>query len=312
VATRKKTAKKKSPRKTRPRTKSRSDSSSGEHQGRSRSLWSGSISFGLLNIPVSIVSAKQEAGISFDLLDKRDHARIGYRQYNKSTGKEVSRGEIVKGYQLGSGKYVIVSDQDFQRANPKAVSSVDIEDFVNLEDLSPMLFENPYYLCPQKGGEKGYALLRDVMRKTKKVAVGKVVLFRRQHLVAILPAGDYLVIELLRFDREIRTPDEMEGLKETLGRVKLTDKEIQMAESLLEGMTTKWDHSRYADTYEDDLLKRIHAKARKGTLVDAVEPDESESSEEAHPSKVVDLMPLLKKSLEAGKRKRTRENAETG
>lgn len=307
MATRKKTSKKKpaaSAKRRASSTRKRKDEDGGKDKGYSRSLWSGSISFGLLNIPVSLISAKQEDKISFDLLDKRDHARIGYRQYNKSTGKEVSRGDIVKGYRLKTGQYVIVTEQDFERANPKAVSSVEIEDFIRLEELNPMLFESPYYLCPQKNGEKGYRLLRDVMKKTKKVAVGKVVLFRKQHLVAILPADDYLVLEILRFDREIKTPDEMSGLGETLDHVRVSDKEIEMAEALLDGMTTKWDHRRYHDTYQEDLRKRIEAKAKKGSLVDAIEPEGGAEDVTVPAGKVVDLMPLLKKSLEAGKRKR--------
>jgi DNA end-binding protein Ku len=188
--------------KSSPKNKSRSEKKTADagNATSGRSLWSGSISFGLLNIPVSLGSAKEEANLSFQLLDKRDYGHIGYRQYNKTTGKEVPKDKIVKGYELQDGKFVIVDDDDFKRANPRAVSSIDIEDFVEYKEMDPMLFDTPYYLRPAKNGEKGYMLLRDVMKKEGKVAIGKVVLFRKQRLVAIIVRGEYLVLEMLRFD----------------------------------------------------------------------------------------------------------------
>ena len=267
-----------------------------------RSLWSGSLSFGLLNIPVAVHSAKEEADIGFQMLDKRNFGHIGYRQYNKTTGKEVTRDQIVKGYEYEKGKFVLVTDEDFKKANPRAVSTVDIEDFVHLEEVDPMLFENPYYLTPAQNGEKGYRLLRDVMQKTKKVAIGRVVLFRKHRLVAIIPRGDYLVLEVLRFGREVLTSDEMEGLGSKLDHVKVSSREIEMAEHLVEGMTAKFNANKYHDTYQEQLLAFIQAKAKKGT-VEATEPEEKEG-EETPKSNIVDLMPLLKKSIEAGRKAR--------
>ena len=271
-------------------------------EGGGRSLWSGSLSFGLLNIPVTLGSAKEEADLHFQMLDSRDFGHIGYRQYNKSTGKEVPKDKITKGYEYENGKFVLVTDEDFKRANPRAVSSIDLEDFVELKDLDPMLFESPYYLRPGKNGEKGYRLLRDVMLRTNKVAVGKVVLFRKQRLVAVIPRGDFLILEVLRFDREILTVDEVEGLDARLSKVKISPREIEMAEALVAGMTSKWNARKYEDTYHEDLLRMIKLKAKKGTITAQDIPEVREAPESG--GKIVDLMPLLRRSLEAGKKQR--------
>ncbi len=292
----------KSSRSARKTTRRAATKAKGEHLG--RSLWTGSLSFGLLNIPVSLASAQEEAPVGFDMIDKRNYGRIGYRQYNKTTGKEVTRNQIVKGYEYKPGEYVLLTDEDFKRANPRAVSTIDIEDFVVLSEMDPMLFEKPYYLNPSKGGEKGYRLLRDVMKRTGKVAIGRAVLFRKQRLVAIIPRGEYLVLEQLRFAREILTSDEMASLDRRLKDVKIAPREIEMAESLVNGMTAKWNPDKYEDTYHQDLIKLLEAKAKKGTIEPAEEAEEIVSVDEETPKgKVVDLMPLLKKSLEGRKGK---------
>jgi DNA end-binding protein Ku len=264
-----------------------------------RNMWSGSLSFGLLNIPVSLRSAIEEKNVSFDLLDKKNFGHIGYKQYNKSTGREVTHSQIVKGYEYKKGKYVLVTDADFKKANPRAVSTVDIEDFIDLEEMNPMFFEKPYYLVPAKNGEKGYRLLRDVMGSTRKIAIGRVVLFRKQRLVAILPQGDYLVLMMLRFARELLTENEMPSLAGRLKDVRISSRELEMAESLVEGMTSKWDPEKYKDTYQDQLIKLIENKAKKGTI--EAEEEEAETEEvETSAAEAPDLMALLKKSLEKG------------
>lgn len=268
-----------------------------------RALWTGSLSFGLLNIPVALLSAQEEAPISFALLDRRDFGHVGYRYYNKTTGKEVPRSEIAKGFKYKNGKYVILTDEDFRRANPRAVSAIEIEDFVSIEEVDPMLFDRPYYLVPGKNGEKGYRLLRDVMKETKKAAIGKTVIFRKQHLVAVLARGEYLVLELLRFAREVLTADEMKGFGPRLDSVKISSREIEIAESLVNEMTVKWRPEKYQDTYHEDLERLIAARAKKGGLVKAEEPAQVEEAFTTT-SNVVDLMPLLKRSLATGRRKR--------
>lgn len=294
--------KKKSPPPNVRKRAKKADDADEEGSSHSRNLWTGSISFGLLNIPVGLSGAKEGTPVSFSLLDKRNFGHVGYKQYNKTTGREIPRDQIAKGYEYQKGKYVIVTDEDFKRANPRAVSTIDIEDFVDIADVDPMMFEQPYYLMPQKSGEKGYRLLREVLDQTKKAAVGKVVLFRKQRLVSIFPRGDYLVLEVLRFAREVLTVDEMQGLDKRLKGVKVSPREVEMAEALVKGMTAKWDPDKYEDTYHKDLMKLIQAKIKKGGVIAAEEEISEDKQEPESSGDVVDLMPLLKKSLEAGRR----------
>lgn len=273
-----------------------------------RPLWSGALSFGLLNIPVSLVSAKEGETISFSLLDKRDHARIGYKQYNKKTGKEVGKKDIVKGFEYEPEHFVVMTDKDFERANPKATRTIEIEDFVNLEDVDPLLFEKPYYLLPTKNGGKGYTLLRKVLDRTKKVAIGQIVLHRKQRLVSVMARGDHLVCEVLRYPREVLSENEFKTLGDKVKDVNISKREIEMAEKLVEGMTADWDPDKYQDTYYDDVMKRIQAKVRSGGAIESEEPEEAVPETR----QVLDLMPLLKKSLEARgapKKKKTRKRS---
>jgi len=268
-----------------------------------RSLWSGSLSFGLLNIPVSVMSPKGEESISFDLLDKRDFGRIGYKKYNKTTGKEVKSDQIVKAFEYEPDQYVIITDDDLKKANPRATETIDIEDFIYLKEVDPLLFEKPYYLVPGKRGDKGYVLLRKVMERTLKAAIGKIVMHKKQRLVAIVPRGDYLVMEVLRFAHEIILPEESNLLSDKINEVKIAPRELEMAEELVDGMTSRWQPEKYRDTYREDMLKMIEIKARKG----AIEISEPELEERLAPNtQVIDLMPLLKKSLQAKAKKRKR------
>lgn len=270
---------------------------SGEHMA--RSIWTGAISFGLINIPIQLFSAKEAESLSFRMLDKRDNSPIGYKQINKSTGKEVDRKFIVKGFEYEPNQFVILDEDDFEAANPKQTKTVDIEDFVEFDQLDPLLFEKPYYLVPAKNGEKGYVLLRKVLQKTKKAAVARFVLRKKQHLVAIMARGDYLILEMLRYAQEVREVDQAKFLEDVdFGKVKISEKEIHMAENLVDGMTTDWDPDKYHDTYNDDLLKRIETKVRKGDVEEAPELDDVKPTN----TNIVDLMPLLQKSLAAAKR----------
>lgn len=263
-----------------------------------RGIWTGAISFGLINIPVQIMSAKEQESLHFRMLDSRDNSPIGYKQINKSTGKEVDRKYIVKGYELEPNQFVIMDEEDFEAANPKQTKTIDIEDFVMTEDLDPLMFEKPYYLVPAKNGEKGYVLLRKVLQRTKKAAVARFVLRKKQHLVAIMARGDYLILEQLRYAHEVREVDQAKFLEDVdLEKVRISEKEIKMAESLVDGMTGDWDPEKYKDTYNEDLLKRIEAKAKTGELQAAPEVDIKPTN-----TNLVDLMPLLEKSLAAAKR----------
>lgn len=265
-------------------------------------IWKGTISFGLLNIPVTLQSAQEDKELHFSLLDEKDLAHIKYQKINAKTGKEVPYKRIVKGFEYKSGQFVIMNDTDFERANVKASKTIDIEDFVLLEEIDTMLFEKPYYLAPQKGAEKGYFLLREALRDTQKVAVGKIVIRTKQHLAMIMPRGDYLILELLRFAHEVKEVDEVDYLQEVNKRITFNPRELKMAEDLIKGMTSKWKPEKYKDTYYDDIMKRIKAKVKQGKGQFIEEPEKPEMAEES--SNVVDLLPLLRRSLESRQNKK--------
>ena len=268
-----------------------------------RGIWSGAISFGLLNIPVSVMTAKEEERISFRMLDKRDNSPIGYKQYSKSTGKEIERKNIIKAYEYDKNQFVAITDVDLKKANPKATQTIDIEDFVNLKDVDFLLFEKPYYLVPGKNGEKGYVLLRNILADTKKAAVAKFVLRNRQHLVAIIPRADYLILEVLRFAHEVTEIKQARYLDDyDLSHIRISPREMKAAKALVNEMTEKWKPEKYKDTYQDELVKYIERKVKSGETREAAEFEESPKSTNTNQA---DLMALLQKSLSQGKPART-------
>lgn len=269
---------------------------------RRRGMWKGYIAFGLVNIPIYLESATQVKKIRFNLIDKHDHSPIGYKQINKQTGKPVVRTSVVKGYEYEKGEYVLMSESDFKKANVKATNSVEIEDFVELAEIDPMLFETPYYIVPQRGGEKGYVLLRDVLKRTQKAAIAKIVLHTLQHLVCIMPRGDYLILEILRFADEIVDITEADFIDPEFNRIQVSEREISVAEKLVEGMTARWKPEKYHNTYHEDLMKQIQFKIKHGDTA-TVEKTESSSAPDTVDN-VIDLTALLKKSLDSKKKKR--------
>src|SRR4051795_1994210 len=176
-----------------------------------RGLWKGAISFGLVNVPVELYSAqKRSADLDLTMLDKRDMAPVGYKRVNKSTGKEVPWEDVVKGYEYEDDKYVVLSEEDFRRANPEAAKTVDITAFVDLADIAPQYFETPYFLAPGKRGEKAYALLRDAMAKAGKAGIATVVIRTKQYLAAVVPQDDALIMNTLRYHKELKTAEDLE------------------------------------------------------------------------------------------------------
>ena len=265
-----------------------------------RGLWKGAISFGLVNVPVELFSAeKRAAEIDLTMLDKRNLAPVGYKRVNKETGKEVPWGEIVKGFEYKDDQYVVLSDEDFRRANVEASKTVEILAFVEAADIPPQYFEKPYYLAPGKRGEKAYALLRDAMKKAGKAAVASVVIRTRQYLAAMLPQDDVLVLNTLRYEDEIRDPKDL-----SLPRLKISGKELDLALRLIADLEDKWEPSKYKDTYRRDLMARIKEKIKAGETEEITEPEKEEKKESAE---VVDLMALLKQSVERKKPKRARK-----
>jgi DNA end-binding protein Ku len=258
-----------------------------------RSLWKGAISFGLVNVPVELHSAKKRAAeLDMTMLDKRDLAPVGYKRVNKSTGKEVAWGDVVKGYEYKDDKYVVLSDEDFRRANPEASRTVDILAFVELADIQPQYFETPYYLKPEKRGEKAYALLRETLQKAGKAGVASVVIRTKQYLAALVAQDDLLVLNTLRYAQELKAPSELE-----IPKAKVTPKELDMALRLVEDMADDWEPSKFKDTYREDLLKRIKEKIKAGQTEELTEPD-PDAEKPAKGADVIDLMALLKKSVE--------------
>lgn len=267
------------------------------------SIWKGSISFGLLNIPVNLQKAQETQDLHFSMLDEKDLSPIKYKKVSAKDGKEVPWNRIVKGYEYESGHYVTLNKDDFKAANPKATQTIDIEDFVDFDEIDLMFFEKTYYLVPQKTGIKGYFLLCEALKKTNKVAVAKIVIRTKQRLVAIMAKGDYLVLEILRFSHEVLELEEVNYLDE-VEKPKFNAKELKMAEELIEGMTGEWNPDQYKDTYSEDIMKIINLKikAGEGQQIDYGDIDKEEAG---NTGLVVDLMPLLKKSLEQKKKSRS-------
>jgi DNA end-binding protein Ku len=263
-----------------------------------RAFWKGAISFGLVYIPVELYSATHSATLDLDMLDKRDFSPVGYQRYNKRTGKLVEWQDIIKGYQYKKGQYVALSDEDFRRANTKASQTIEITSFTDSANITPEYFETPYYVAPQKGGQKVYALLREALRRTGKVAIAEVVVRTRQHLAVVLPENDLLVLNTLRFDDEIRSAEEMGVEAPDSKSAGLAAREISMAERLIEEMSGPWEPTRYHDTYREDLMKRIDEKVRnKETHLLTEAP---KGARQQRSAEVIDLMSVLKQSLERG------------
>jgi len=272
-----------------------------------RGLWKGAISFGLVNVPVELFSAERRSSeLDLTMLDKRDLAPVGYKRYNKSTGEDVPWAEIVKGYEYDDDKYVVLSDEDFRRANIEASKTVDIQAFVDLKDIPPLYFETPYYLAPGKRGEKAYALLRDAMKQAGKAGIATVVIRTRQYLAAVLPQDDVLLMDTLRYADEIKAADEL-GVPSGALHHKVSAKEIDMALRLIDDMSEKWQPEKFKDTYRDDLMARIKEKIKEGQTEEITAPEKGEK--EPARADVIDLMALLKKSVEKKQDKPRRKPA---
>ena len=230
------------------------------------------------------------------MLDKRDFSPIGYKRVNKKNGKEVEWKDIVKGYEFEDNQYVVLSEEDVKRANPEATQTINIMAFIEASEISPLYFEQPYYLTPGKGGDKVYALLRETLKKSKKVAIGQLVIRVKQHLAALIPIGDMIVLNILRYADEIRPMKDYKLPDTKASKNAISSKEVQMAMSLVEGMTEKWNPENFKDTYRDDLMKLIQKRIKsKQTKV----LDETAVETTAPTSNIVDIMALLKQSIEA-------------
>jgi DNA end-binding protein Ku len=263
-----------------------------------RAVWKGAVSFGLVYIPVHLHTAARDSALDLDLLDSRDFSPVGYQRYNKRTGKVVDWGEIVKGYEYRKGQYVALTDEDFRQANVEASQTIDIVRFAERADIPPEFYEMPYYLEPTEGGEKTYALLREAMRGTSKVAIGSFVIRNRQHFCAILAQERALMLNTLRFPEELVPAAGLELPPASARPAKVTARELSMARRLVQEMSGPWDPRAFKDTYRSDLMRRIKTKIRKRQtheLTPAVEAEDERPSAE-----IIDLMAVLEKSLKQG------------
>jgi len=268
-----------------------------------RAIWKGSISFGLVNIPIALYPATRKEELKFRLLRKKDLSPVNYKRVASKDGKEVPWDEIVKGYEYEKGKFVVLSEKDFQRVDLEATQTVDIQDFVDLDEIDPMFFYKPYYLEPQKGGDKAYTLLREALSDGKKVGIAKVVIKTRQYLGGGRVIKKKLVLELMHFAEELADPEKLHVPKKTT----IGKREKEMAEALVKSMSAKWDPEKYKDDYREALMEVIEEKVESGG-----EEIEEKPKEKKTPTKVIDLVAVLQESLKAqqgGKKKSASKKA---
>jgi DNA end-binding protein Ku len=255
-----------------------------------RAIWTGAIGFGLVNIPVRIFSATQDSNLDLDMLDKKDHAKIRFKRVNEDSGREVSWENIVKAYDY-NGKYIVLDDEDFQKASPEKSKIIEIVEFVKENEIQSIFYETPYYLEPQKSGVKAYALLREALKKTGKVGVGNFVMRTKESLCVLKPMENAILLQGIRFEQEIREMNELD----IPGKSTVSAPELKMAIALIDQLSAKFDISKYKDTYSAELLKVIHAKAKGKKIQPA-------PLRVVH-SKSKDLMDQLKESLSVKKKK---------
>ena len=257
-----------------------------------RSIWTGAISFGLVNVPVKLYSAVQRKNVRFNQLDSEGHVRIQMKRTNPVTGEEVPYERLVKGFEVGPDRYVIVEPEELEALEPRRTKTIDILDFVELADIDPIFYDHPYYLAPGAGGAKPYKLLLDAMRETGKVGIAKVVIRQKEALVALRPHGDLLQMDTLIYFDEIVPQDRIDELPDDTS-VEINDRELSIAKQLVESLATTWEPEQYKDEYREKVLEMIEQKAAGEEI--AVQP----AAEDTAP--VPDLMSALKASLDAVK-----------
>ncbi len=261
----------------------------------SRTLWKGAITFGLVHIPVGLHTAATEEGVDFDWLDKRSMDRVGYKRVNKRTGKEISKENIVKGVEYEDGQYVIISPEEIEAVFPKTTQTIQIERFIDAGEMPFIFLERPYYVTPINKSDKVYALLREALVDTGKIALAKVVIATKQHLAALVPSGPALVLNLLRWGDEVKTLESLD--LPPAGRKNVSAAEMKMAKQLIAEMSGKWDPEDFKDEFRHQVMKLVEKKAKAGKTETVIEPEEEAPQES---SNVIDLTELLQRSLKGG------------
>jgi DNA end-binding protein Ku len=265
-----------------------------------RPIWTGTLSFGLLNVPVSLMSGERNVDLHFRMLDSRDRKPIRFERVNADTGEEVPWKDIVKAYEYDKGSYVVLEEDDIRSAAPESHEAVEVETFVDAGTIDPRYYEKPYLLVPAKKAEKGYVLLRETLRSTGKVGIARVVVRTREYLCAVMPHGDALVLMILRYPQELVDPEDYKLPSGSLSEYRISSKETAMAEQLIESMSGEWKPDEYHDEFRERLhtLLKKRIKAKGGTT--KVEEEPAPRDDDA--TNVVDFMSLLQKSLDAKKR----------
>jgi len=257
-----------------------------------RPIWKGHITFGLVNVPVTLYPAEQRTDLHLHMLDSRNMSRVRYDRVNADTGEEVPWNQIVRGYEYSDGNYVLMTDEELERAAPEVTKAVEIDSFVDVEQIDPMFFDKPYFLEPAKSGEKGYVLLRDVLRASRKVGIARVVIRTRQYIAAMAPRGDVLILNLLRYKMELRSPEALK-LPGSADEVGVTKAELKMAQTLVDSMTREWNPAEYHDEYREQLMAWIQKRIDEGHLNKAPELPDLEDE----PPAPINMMEALKRSL---------------
>lgn len=261
-----------------------------------RAIWKGSIAFGLVNIPVSLVSAESRPDIQLHMVDSRNHSRIRYERVNADTGEEVPWDKMVKGYEHEDGKFVLITKDELKSVQPELTKTIEITEFVSLPEIDPILFDKPYYLEPEKRGFKAYALLREALRETDKAGISRVVIRTREYLCALFVRGEVLVLMLLRFPQEVKKIEKLDLPLSTEEKWKPVKKEMDLAQRLIADMTEDWSPDDMHDEYRESLMAYIEKKIASGEdVADVKDPDEDESEDSA--GNVLDLADYLERSV---------------
>lgn len=263
-----------------------------------RTIWKGAISFGLVHIPVGLHTATTDSGVDFDWLDKRSMDPVGYKRINKRTGKEIDKDNIVKGVEYEDGQYVIISPEEIADAYPRTTQTIEIQQFVEAGDVSFVYLERPYYVAPINKGQKVYALLRDTLAKTGKIGIAKVVIQTKQHLAALIPSGDVLVLNLMRWGDDVKSLEGLDLPKVGAKGMAPSASELKMAKMLVDDMSGEWDPEEFKDEFKAAVMDLVARKVKAGKTETVVEPQE-EAPEYA--DNVIDLTELLQRSLKGGK-----------
>jgi DNA end-binding protein Ku len=273
-----------------------------------RPIWSGTLSFGLLNVPVSLMTGERSVDLHFRMLDSRSNTPIRYERVNAETGEEVPWKEIVKAFEYAKGNYVVLEPEDIKSAAAEGREVVDVKAFVKADAIGPEYFEKPYYLVPGKKAEKGYVLLREVLERTGRIGIARVVIRTREYLSAVMPRGNALVLILLRYPQELVDAEDYRIPEGAASQYRISDKEIGMAEQLIESMSEEWNPKDYRDEFRDRLRKVIEKRMQSKGVVTTDTEEEAEVPEDAA-TNVVDFMSLLQKSLASNKRTPAKKSA---